>query len=346
MLPTFEPQSHEALSVQIHLKDRGVKHIKISEAQKVYQVYEFIQQIGHGSFGVVVLAIEKNNNKHWAIKIVNKTIAGASKLTEIGREIKILKLVNHPNIIYLDKVYESPKKIYMVLELCKKGLNDVYLQKRPFSEKVSKNIFIQLVNAIWYLHKNDIVHRDVKMDNILIANNPDERNDEYYIKLTDFGLSVVKTGVGIESFMTDYCGTVTYMPPEIIEMKTYSELCDVWAIGVILYMMLFGKLPFGGFNEDEIKRKICTEEPHYDKTGVNSEAIDLLRTILEKDPVQRVTAAQIKEHPWVDKRAKIIGKDQNIVQLMKRFRSELDRGSNGSGKSVRGLLIFPEYYHR
>lgn len=156
----------------LHSKDRDVKHIKISEAQKVYEVYEFKEEIGHGSFGVVVMAIEKAMNRSWAIKIVHKNIvnafvgwhipsrcnvnfqAGTNKLIEVDREIKILKFVSHPNIIYLEKVYESPKKIYMVLELCQRELFKVYLDKKPFSEKVTKKVILQLADAVSYLHKN------------------------------------------------------------------------------------------------------------------------------------------------------------------------------------------------
>ncbi|XP_076252547.1 serine/threonine-protein kinase 33-like isoform X2 [Rhynchophorus ferrugineus] len=320
----------------LHLKDRGVKHVRVSEPQKVYDVYEFKEEIGHGSFGVVVLAIEKSNSKQWAVKIVHKNIAGVKKLTEVDREIKILKVVNHPNIIYLDKVYESPKKIYMVLELCNAELHQIYCRKKPLSEKNTRRVIYQLADAVSYLHKNDIVHRDIKMENILIANNPSDPNDEYFIKLTDFGLSIVKEGVGIQSLMRDYCGTIAYMPPEILQMKTYSELCDVWAIGIIMYMMLYGCNPFIGKNEEEITRNISYDEPKYSDDTVSQEAIDLIKCILEKDPVKRMTASQIKEHQWINEKNRKTKREQNIVDMMKQFRHET---VNHSGRATRGMSL-------
>ncbi|KAL1505250.1 hypothetical protein ABEB36_004856 [Hypothenemus hampei] len=326
--------------VNLRLKDRRVKHVKISEAQKIYDVYEFKQEIGHGAYGVVVMAIEKTNNKPWAIKIVHKNIVGVGKLVLIDREITILKAVNHPNIIHLERIYESPKKIYMILELCQKELFKVYLDRKPFPEKDCKKIISQLADAISYLHKNDIVHRDVKMENILLVEPPEMSGNEYFIKLTDFGLSIFKTGVGIKSLMTDYCGTITYMPPEILQMKTYSELCDVWAIGVILFMLLYGKNPFMDKTDDAIAFKICNEEPDYESDIVSYEAIELLRSILKKDPVKRVTALQITENQWLNNKRNRgnKGKDQNIVDMMKQFRNET--GSAQQSRFVRGLSLF------
>ncbi|CAH1124499.1 unnamed protein product [Ceutorhynchus assimilis] len=315
----------------------AVKHLKISEAQKVYELYDFKEEIGHGSFGVVVLATEKASNKSWAVKIVHKNIAGASKLTEVDREIKILKTVNHPNIIYLDRVYESPKKIYMILELCPRELYAVWMDRKPFSEKMSKKVILQLADAVSYLHKTDIVHRDIKMENILLADNPADASDECFIKLTDFGLSIVKSGVGIQSLMSEYCGTVVYMPPEILAMKTYSELCDVWAIGVIMFMMLYGKYPFMDKTEEKIRAKICHDEPDYKDSGVGKEAVELLKDILKKNPVQRITASQIKENPWLSNKQHK-RKEQNIVDMMKQFATE----SSPTGPRVRGLSILSE----
>ncbi|KAJ8927150.1 hypothetical protein NQ314_020423 [Rhamnusium bicolor] len=126
-------------------------------------------------------------------------------------EIKILKSVDHPHIIHLERVYESPRKIYMVLERCLDNLFAIYKLRKPFTERISRKIIKQLVSAVHYLHKYDIVHRDIKMENILLTKNPDDLTDDFFIKLSDFGLSIVKTGPGIESMLKEYCGTVIYM---------------------------------------------------------------------------------------------------------------------------------------
>ncbi|CAG9823105.1 unnamed protein product [Phaedon cochleariae] len=305
------------------LKERDVRHVRIDDVKYLYEIFEFKEEIGHGTFGIVVSAIEKQTNAQYAIKIVNKYSAGAAKLKETQREIKILKSVLHPNIILLEKVFESTKKIYMVFERCRETLFCKYNLFKPFTEKISRKIMRQLVGAVYYLHKHDIVHRDIKMENILLADNIDDPSDEYFIKLTDFGLSIIKSGYGIQSMLSDRVGTIIYMSPEILRSRTYSELCDVWAIGVILFMLLFGRYPFYAKNDEHLVQKICDTEPEYSVSQVNSDCIDLLKSTLLKDPVKRITALEILKHPWlVDNKMKS-RKDETIIDYMKKWRSEM-----------------------
>jgi serine/threonine protein kinase len=143
------------------------------------------------------------------------------------QEIQILKLIQHPHIIYLDRIYESSKRIYMIFEKCYGDFAKIYHERKPFVEKIAKKIISELVDAVAYLHKYgnsvmaqvskyklrviDIVHRDLKMENILLGENPEDPSDEYYIKLTDFGLSIVRSGKGVDSMLHDFCGTLCYM---------------------------------------------------------------------------------------------------------------------------------------
>ncbi|XP_072381078.1 serine/threonine-protein kinase 33-like isoform X2 [Diabrotica undecimpunctata] len=318
------------------LKERYVKHIKLEDLKKLFQVFEFKDQIGHGSFGVVVKAIEKSTSKQYAIKIINKYNVSAN-LQEIHEEIKILKFVSHPNIIFLDRVYETSKKIYLVFELCGETLFNKFKNSSQFPEKITKKLSKQIIDAVIYLHKHDIVHRDIKMENILFATNPEDPNDEYFIKLSDFGLSVIKVGSGIKGMMTDRVGTILYMSPEILLDHTYSELCDEWSIGVIIYTLIFGRYPFHATNKEDLMIKICETEPEYPIKTAGSDCIDLLKSSLKKDPVERITALEMSKHPWfgstVQRR-----KDQTVIDYMKQWKSEMMTISS-SHYSISGIPI-------
>ncbi|XP_057651028.1 serine/threonine-protein kinase 33-like isoform X1 [Diorhabda carinulata] len=304
------------------LKERDVKHVKLDDLKRLFEVFEFREQIGHGTFGIVVQAIDKLTTKEYAIKIVSKYYSGTVCLQEVYREIKILKSVFHENIILLDRVYETSKKIYMVFELCRETLLNKFKSSCPLSEKTIKKIAKQLISAVRYLHKNDIVHRDIKMENILLATNPDDESDEYFIKLTDFGLSVIKVGSGIRGMLRDRVGTILYMAPEILLDRTYSELCDLWSIGVILYLLVFEKYPFSSSNEKELMRKICETEPDYVIKDINNDCIDLLKSILKKDPAERITAMEMSKHPWLENRV-TRRKDQTVIDYMKQWKREM-----------------------
>lgn len=305
------------------VKQRDIKHIRIENVSTLYEIYEFKETIGHGSYGTVLAVIEKSTGTNYAIKIVNKFSSGPKNLLNMQRELSVLKTVNHPNIIILYRVYESNKKYYMIFEQCGDNLFNVFKKKFPFNEKNVKKIMKQLVGAVYYLHKNDIVHRDIKMDNILLAKNANDQNDEYFIKLVDFGLSIIKTGPGIKSMLTERCGTLIYMSPEILLQHNYSELCDVWSIGIILYVLLMGKFPFTAVTQGDIVNKILNQQPEIDKSIVCQEAEDLIKCLLDKDPVTRITALEILKHPWLLDNKITSRKDENIIDYMKKWRSEL-----------------------
>ncbi|ESO87284.1 hypothetical protein LOTGIDRAFT_177503 [Lottia gigantea] len=217
--------------------ERSIPHTRIENDEALQESYVIGRKLGQGSFGKVYFATSKKTGKNWAIKSVNKEKAGSTGLKLLEQEVCILKRVKHPNIIALNEVIESNKRMYLVTAVCENGeLNEV-LEKRQFTESECKIIMTKLASAISYLHKHDIVHRDLKLENILLSENPEDPNDHLHIQVTDFGLSVVKDGVGHDNMMQDVCGTPIYMSPEIIDNKTYSQMCDVWAMGVIMYML-------------------------------------------------------------------------------------------------------------
>ncbi|KAL0266405.1 UNVERIFIED_CONTAM: hypothetical protein PYX00_008954 [Menopon gallinae] len=234
---------------------------------------------------------------------MNKSKAGQSRLQQLQREINILKSVHHDHIIHLEQLFETPNKYFLVMERCNGELYDVFIKEKHLSEEETRIVVRRLADAVAYLHKSDIVHRDIKLENILMGTNPEDPNDHLYIKLTDFGLSAVKSN-GMENMLNDCCGSLQYMAPEIIESRPYSQQCDVWSIGVLDYLLLCGLWPF--YSENQCEQELChlilTEEPNFSGwqwENTSRAAIHLIQKMLDKNPAFRITAAEILNHPWI-----------------------------------------------
>nr|XP_022903037.1 serine/threonine-protein kinase 33-like [Onthophagus taurus] len=323
----FEVDSQSHSHASKLKKQNDVKHIHITDSSVLQTSYNFGQVLGQGSFGKVISVSEKQNGTTWAMKIIPKT--APKKMTSINREILILKLVKHPHIIYLHKIFESTEKIYLVMEKCIGELRQKFQSRKPFTEGDTRNVITQLSNAVDYLHKNEIVHRDLKLENILLAQNPKNPQDDLYIKVSDFGLGFVK-GAHYER-MHDRCGTLTYISPEIIMKGTYSQQCDIWALGVIMYLLLTGEFPFFSMAESELTRMICHAEPQFTSLGASVEAKHLLKKMLEKDPALRITAGEICMHPWLH--GKLLSENTlsaNVLDMMKMWKQDMmvPRGSD------------------
>ncbi|XP_068907393.1 serine/threonine-protein kinase 33-like isoform X2 [Tenebrio molitor] len=315
-------KAQELKQLYYGLKVRNIPHVKIAEMNELKVWYDFGEKIGEGGFGMVMSVKDRSTNKKWAMKVVFKTNVG-NRLMLAQQEIQILKLIQHPHIIYLDRIYESSKRIYMIFEKCYGDFAKIYHERKPFVEKIAKKIISELVDAVAYLHKYDIVHRDLKMENILLGENPEDPSDEYYIKLTDFGLSIVRSGKGVDSMLHDFCGTLCYMAPEMITFRSYSQMCDMWSIGVILYMLVMGKFPFFSKNQQELQDLICTQDPKLNESKLSVEVTDLILLLLVKDPVKRMRATEVLQHPWILNTKITKGMHYNIMEKMKEWKSEM-----------------------
>ncbi|XP_042343614.1 serine/threonine-protein kinase 33 [Plectropomus leopardus] len=310
--------------------ERNVPFIRLQDDADLREIYEFGRKLGQGSFGVVYEATHIGTQTNWAIKEVSKPAAGSSKSEMLGQEINILKEVNHAHIIHLQEVYQTAKKTYLVTELCSGGELRQLLQRKKFlTEEKTKHIIRSLADAIVYLHKRDIVHRDLKLENILVKNYlGKDDNGRINIKVTDFGLSVKTGGVGIENIMKEACGTLTYMAPEMMSGRGYSQWCDVWSIGVVMYILLCGEPPFVAKTRDKLLEEIKNKEVKFTQPiwdTVSDSAKNILTCLLKADPAYRMSANQLLETPWITGDTNVPEMPFNVMEMMRNDLEQKER---------------------
>ncbi|XP_069824123.1 serine/threonine-protein kinase 33 [Dendropsophus ebraccatus] len=310
--------------------ENKVPHTRMDDEAAIQQIYTFGKKLGQGSFGVVIEATHGESGKKWAIKKVNREKAGSSAVKLLEREVSILKTVNHNHIIHLEEVFETPKRVYLVMELCEGGeLREILARRKRLSESETRHIIHSLACAIAYLHKKDIVHRDLKLENILVqsADAADSEEMMLNIKVTDFGLAVQKGGVGSENMLQSTCGTPIYMAPEVINAHDYSQQCDIWSIGVIMYMLLSGDPPFMGSSEEKLFEHIKRGDLIFSSAvwqSVSEAAKDVLQKLLRVDPADRITANELLDHPWITGDTSSIQRPINVLEMMKTWRNSLE----------------------
>lgn len=202
----------------------------------------------------------------------------------------MLKRTRHKNIVRLYEYFETEKHILFVIELCAGGdLLNYVRRRRRLKEDVAKCLFKQIIESLAYCHSKNIVHRDIKLDNILLDSNG-------RVKICDFGVGkIVKKG----EKMVEQCGTPAYIAPEILKDEGYYGFAvDIWSAGVALYAMLYGTVPFKANNMSELQ-KIIMKAKYTLKEDISIESRELLKGLLEKDPAKRLTIGAILNHPWL-----------------------------------------------
>ncbi|XP_028917398.1 serine/threonine-protein kinase 33 [Ornithorhynchus anatinus] len=303
-----------------------IPHTRMDDGTAIKQFYTFGRKLGQGNFGTVIEVTHKETGLKWAIKKVNKEKAGSSAVKLLEREVNILKSVNHEHIIHLEEVFETPKSMYLVMELCENGeLKEILNRKRHFSEDETRYIIQSLASAIAYLHKKDIVHRDLKLENILVKSTTIDDNNEMKlnIKVTDFGLAVQKLG-GSESMLQTTCGTPIYMAPEVINAHDYSQQCDIWSIGVIMYILLSGEPPFMAHSEEKLFEAIKKGELYFHKKiwqSVSDSAKHVLKQLLKVDPAHRITANELLDVNWIRGETFTSEGPSNVLEMMKEWKN-------------------------
>jgi len=251
--------------------------------------YILMETLGVGSFGKVKLAVHSTTGHRVAMKIINRRrIATMNMVERIKREIQYLKLLRHPHIIKLYEVITTPTDIIMVMEYAPFELFNFIVEKGKVTEDETRRFFQQIISAVEYCHRHKIVHRDLKPENVLLDEN-------YNVKIADFGLSNIMTD---GDFLKTSCGSPNYAAPEVINGKLYAgPEVDVWSCGVMLYVMLCGRLPF----DDEyipllfkkISGGIFTLPSH-----LSPETKQLLSSMLVVDPLKRITIENIRKNKW------------------------------------------------
>lgn len=302
----------------------GIKKLRKEEVSKQYDIK---QKLGTGSFAVVKMGIRKSDGAKFALKIVKKKNLNQEELATINEEVEIMYKIEHENIVQLEEIFDTPKNLYMVLELLTGGeLFERIVDKGQYSERQASQLIRDIATAIKYLHSVGIVHRDLKPENLIYRN----EDDDSAIKITDFGLA--KYLEGSDAQMTTACGTPGYVAPEILKNDPYDKAVDLWSLGVILYILLCGFPPFYDENAaglySQIKRgEYDFPEPYW--TDISDQAKDLVSKLLTVDPAKRCTTSQLLAHPWVAQNAapdKPLGGGFNKRLMKFNARRKLRRG--------------------
>ena len=264
----------------------------------VADVYDLQHELGHGQFGCVYKAVRKDTGLAFAVKHIDKKKAGTKGLTEVMSEVETLGLLDHPYIVRLEETFEDPNNLWIVMEFVAGGeLAHKLKEVGKFPESTVKKMCMCMLLAVEYLHRKGIVHRDLKPANCLLS---DEGDVE--IKIADFGFSVM---VGPDACLKSFCGTTTFMAPEILLEKNYGKPVDMWAVGVIAYLLLSGTYPFPGSTNTEVMERITSmkfefpEGPGQPWEGVSLGARDFVSKILVNDPTKRLSAHDALRHVWV-----------------------------------------------
>ncbi|PKU39335.1 serine threonine-protein kinase mark1 isoform x5 [Limosa lapponica baueri] len=253
--------------------------------------YRLLKTIGKGNFAKVKLARHVLTGREVAVKIIDKTQLNPTSLQKLFREVRIMKILNHPNIVKLFEVIETEKTLYLVMEYASGGeVFDYLVAHGRMKEKEARAKFRQIVSAVQYCHQKCIVHRDLKAENLLL-------DADMNIKIADFGFSNEFT---VGNKLDTFCGSPPYAAPELFQGKKYDgPEVDVWSLGVILYTLVSGSLPFDGQNLKELRERVLRGKyriPFY----MSTDCENLLKKLLVLNPIKRGSLEQIMKDRWMN----------------------------------------------
>ena len=290
--------------------------------------YDVGQTLGSGSFATTKQATNKANGQSYAVKIVKLKKMSASDRASLETEVKVLEKLQHTNVCQICEVFEEPGTMFMVMEEMEGGeLMDRILDKQKYMESEAKQAIRDIASGVAYCHANNVVHRDLKPDNLLYTSHSPSAT----LKIVDFGLSKVKAD---NQLMTTACGTPEYAAPEVLSRQPYTEKCDLWSLGVIAYMLLCGYPPFSASNASQLYKAIRAGEFHYvedEWKHISMAARDLINNLLVVDPAQRLSASEVLDHPWLAS----AGEDHDLFFAQANLEKHSARGKVGK---VRGSL--------
>ncbi|CAA6656784.1 unnamed protein product [Spirodela intermedia] len=248
--------------------------------------YIFGRMIGRGSFSDVWLARHRVHGTEVAVKEIPMERLSKKLQESLLSEIVILKKIEHPNIIALYDIIECPKTIYIVLEYCRGGDLSMYIQRHGrVPEATAKYFMQQLANGLQVLHRHNLIHRDLKPQNLLLSSNDVNAT----LKIADFGFARPLQPRGLAETL---CGSPLYMAPEIMQLQKYDAKADLWSIGVILFQLVTGKTPFNGNSQIELLQNIMkSTELHFppDSNDLSFDCVNLCQKLLRRNPVERLS---------------------------------------------------------
>lgn len=302
-----------------------ISQSRISRFMKLTNIHDdylFTKVLGHGQYGAVREGRKKEANsesveKTYAIKSILKN---RMNIIMLRRELEIMSVLDHPNIVRLYETYEDEQYVHIVMEYCGGGdVAERIIDEGKFSEAEAASIMEKLLGAVNYLHLHSISHRDLKAENFLYESKAPGSS----IKIADFGMSA-KFGQNLR--MQSLAGTPYYLAPEVLK-GSYTKSCDIWSLGVFLYFILSGSYPFKGFSLDEVFEKLSVGQLKFDNSDwnkVSKEAKDLIAHMLVVDPRKRITIKKALMHPWftLNKNAEPEPVPFHIFNSLKQYKAE------------------------
>ncbi|XP_042351430.1 aurora kinase A [Plectropomus leopardus] len=272
-------------------QNKPAKNDSASSKRWSLENFDIGRPLGKGKFGNVYLARERQSKFILALKVLFKNqLEKAGVEHQLRREVEIQSHLRHPNILRLYGYFHDASRVYLILEFAPKGELYSELQRCGFfPEARSATYIMELADALNYCHSKKVIHRDIKPENLLLGANGE-------LKIADFGWSVHTPS----SRRSTLCGTLDYLPPEMIEGKTHDEKVDLWSLGVLCYEFLVGKPPFETRSHEETYRKISRVEYSYPpQANISAEAKDLVARLLKHNPMHRLPIQGVLSHPWV-----------------------------------------------
>uniref|UniRef100_A0A8C6UA22 calcium/calmodulin-dependent protein kinase n=1 Tax=Neogobius melanostomus TaxID=47308 RepID=A0A8C6UA22_9GOBI len=281
-----------------------------------YQLYE---ELGKGAFSIVRRCVKKSTGQEYAAKIINTKKLSARDHQKLEREARICRLLKHPNIVRLHDSISEEGFHYLVFDLVTGGeLFEDIVAREYYSEADASHCINQILESVSHIHQHDIVHRDLKPENLLLAS----KMKGAAVKLADFGLAIEVQGDQQAWF--GFAGTPGYLSPEVLRKDPYGKPVDIWACGVILYILLVGYPPFWDEDQHKLYQQIkagAYDFPSPEWDTVTPEAKNLINQMLTINPAKRITADQALKHPWVCQRSTVASMmhRQETVECLRKF---------------------------
>lgn len=285
--------------------------LKQSAGSGIKDFYQLGEVLGEGAFAQVKLGIDRETGDNVAVKIIKKNQYDTKEMEYILREMNIMKSVSHLNIVNTVDIFNSNKYLHIVLEYMQGGeLFDVIADAGNFSEQQASQVMRDTIKGVQYLHLHGIVHRDIKPENVLCVS----KNWPLHVKIADFGLANFTEDGEVREKTNVMIGTPGYVAPELVRGQSYGAAVDMWACGVLLYIMLSGRMPFFGKDDAAVMRMIKIgryEFPDREWSSISEGAKSLVRGLLQIDPDKRLTADAALQHPFLDTTAQSSAPIQN-----------------------------------